>query len=326
MANRLMREYQDLIEAQGGVLARWQLHDSDRDRHAADALRRSGSWRVLYRGVYAACPGKPGRESMMWAAVCRCGPHAMLSHTSAAELDRITDVAGQAIHVTVPVSNRIRLSESEFASMPRIVLHRSVRAEQARHPARTPPRPRIAETVLDLADTADDFEAAFGWMSAACSRRLVLPAQLREAARERPKLRWRADIGGALEDIAEGIHSGLERRYVRCVERPHLLPVPVRQARQRRGSRSAYLDNYYPEFGLAVELDGLGAHPAEMHWQDIHRDNWMAAAGNVTLRYNWADVSVRSCQTAAEVAVTLKRRGWAGEPRACCSSCPVGRL
>lgn len=326
MANRLLREYQDLIDHQRGVLARWQLSDSPRDLHAADALRRRGRLRVLYRGVYAAHSGALSRETAMWAAVCRCGPQAMLSHVSAAELDRITDLSSQVIHVTIPVGDRVRLSKSEFAGMPRIILHRSVRAEVARHPSKTPPRPRIAETVLDLTDLATDFDTAYAWMSAACARRLVLPAQLRVVASERPRLRWRAGIFGALEDIAEGIYSSLERRYVHDVERPHRLPKPQRQARRRRGSGSAYLDNHYAEYRLGVELDGLGTHTPDAYWRDIHRDNELAASGILTLRYNWADVTTRSCQTADEIAAVLRQRGWSGRPRACGSSCQVGRL
>ena len=76
---------------------------------------------------------------------------------------------------------------------------------------------------------------------------------------------------------------------------------------------------FYEEFGLAVELDGLASHPAETRWQDIHRDNHFAGNGITTLRYNWADVTQRSCQVAAEVASALRRRGWAGALRPCAS-------
>src|SRR5258706_7388190 len=100
-------------------------------------------------------------------------------------------------------------------------------------------------------------------------------------------MHWKADVLVALEEIAEGVLSTLERGYLRDVERPHGLPRPRRQVRQRQGLRSAYLDNLFDEFALAVELDGLGAHPAEARWQDIHRDNHFAGSGILTLRYSW---------------------------------------
>jgi len=136
-------------------------------------------------------------------------------------------------------------------------------------------------------------------------------------------MRWRPDLLIALDDIAEGVLSMLERNYVRSVERPHALPQPNRQVRMRRNQRSAYLDNFYDGYGLAVELDGRAAHPVEERWQDIHRDNHFASAGIITLRYSWADVTTRPCRVAAEIAAILRQRGWTGTLRSCGPSCPA---
>ncbi|HEX9035063.1 MAG TPA: type IV toxin-antitoxin system AbiEi family antitoxin domain-containing protein [Streptosporangiaceae bacterium] len=315
----------ELIERQRGVLARWQAVDCEVNPSALDALLRRGRWRPLYRGVYFAYSGKPSRASMLWAAVRRCGPDAVLSHQTAAELDGLCDERNGAIHVTIPVGTRIRFSRAEFArDTPRIVVHRSSRIDSVRHPAKSPPRTRVEETVLDLTDGARGFDVAFSWLSAACSRRLVTPEQIREAAMRRKKLRWRRDIIGALEEIADGVLSNLERRFVRDVERPHGLPKPRRQVRMKQGSRSAYLDNLFAEFGVVIELDGLAYHPVEARWQDIHRDNNLATAGIITLRYSWSDVTQRPCQVAAEIALVLRRRGWTGELRPCGSRCVAG--
>jgi hypothetical protein len=271
--------------------------------------------------VYAAYTGKSSRTSILWAGVRRCGPEAALSHFTAAELDRIVDAQSDVIHVTIPEAVRIRFAPWEFGNgLPRIVLHRSPRIGSARHPARTPPRTRIEETVLDMTDAARSFDVAFSWLSATCGRRLTTAEQIRAAAHSRARLRWRTDVLEALTQISAGVLSSLEREFVRNVERPHRLPCPRRQARMRRGDRSAYLDNLYEEFRLGVELDGLASHRAETRWQDIHRDNYLARAGIVTLRYNWADVTKRLCYVAAEIASVLRQRGWTGALRSC-SSC-----
>lgn len=313
----LSEQTRELIERQQGVLARWQAAARAADAIAIDGLLRQGRWQALYRGVYAAHTGRSSRTGRLWAAALRCGPEAALSHFSAAELDGITDEPSRAIHVSVPQAVRIRFSAGEFDRVPRIVLHRSPRLASARHPAKSPPRTRVEETVLDLTDVAPTLDAAFSWLSAACGRRVTTPAQIREAAAKRPRIRWRAGVMGALEEIASGVLSDLELRYVRNVERPHGLPEASRQAHRRLGARSAYLDNLYEDFGLAVELDGLASHPAETRWQDIHRDNRFAGAGIITLRYNWADVTQRPCQVAAEIASVLRQRGWSGTLRNC---------
>lgn len=177
--------------------------------------------------------------------------------------------------------------------------------------------------MLDLADASRSFDSAFFWLSAACSKRLVTPDRIRAAAACRKKLRWRPDIHVALDDIDRGVFSGLERRYLLNVERPHGLPAATRQARMDRAGASAYLDNLYAEFGVAVELDGRAAHPIEERWHDIHRDNYFASGGIITLRYSWSDVMERPCLVAAEIAAVLRQRGWTGTLRGCGSGCPA---
>lgn len=103
----------------------------------------------------------------------------------------------------------------------------------------------------------------FSWLCTACARRLCTPEQVRVAAGRRCKLRWRADILGALDEIADGVHSYLEHLYRTNVKQAHRLPKANRQVRTACGRRSAYLDNLYPAFRLVVELDGRAAHPAE---------------------------------------------------------------
>lgn len=325
MTIQVCRDCRDLMDHQRGILARWQISNCARDVAAVESLLRARRWQTTYRGIYAGQTGPPSRQSTLWAAVLRCGASAALSHATAAELDGLADRPSEAIHVTVPLQHRVWISEKEFhGGLPRIVLHRSVRLEIAKHPAKTPPRTRVEETVLDLVELAATSDAAFGWLSAACGRRLVTPARLRAAASCRAKMRWRAEVQIALEEIVDGVHSNLERGYVRNVERPHRLPVAKRQARMRQGGRSAYLDNHYGEFGLAVELDGLGAHPAETRWLDMRRDSSMAALGIVTLRYSWADISARHCQVAREIGLVLRQRGWTGTLRSCRQGCPAG--
>jgi hypothetical protein len=73
-----------------------------------------------------------------------------------------------------------------------------------------------------------------------------------------------------------------------------------------------------------VETDGAVAHPPAAHWRDRHRDNAAATDGIITLRYSWADVTERPCQTAAQVAAVLQHRGWRGTPHPCGPSCPIG--
>jgi hypothetical protein len=139
----------------------------------------------------------------------------------------------------------------------------------------------------------------------------------------RAKQRFRGGLLLALTDIADGVHTVLEHRYLRDVERPHCLPRRRHQVHVARGGRSEYRDVLYEEYQVAVETDGRLAHRAETRWQDKHRDNAAAADGVITLRCNWGDVTSRPFSVAREVGATLMRRGWPGPLHPCSPGCPT---
>jgi very-short-patch-repair endonuclease len=239
----------------------------------------------------------------------------MLSHQTAAELWKLADEPSSLIHVTVP-------GERRLVRRPGVVLHMSARASLAIHPAATPPRTRIEDTVIDLWETARTLDDAVGWVTRAIGRRRTTADKVRAAADSRSKLRWRSSLAELLD--ADGVHSVLEFRYVRDVERAHRLPAATRQLRAQSGGRSIYRDEVYEAYQTVVELDGRLAHPGDSRWQDIRRDNAAATTGLATLRYGWQHITTTPCQVAAEIAEVLALRGYAGA-RPCSAACQVGR-
>lgn len=244
----------------------------------------------------------------------RAGPRSILSHETAAELDGLLDRGSKLIHVTVPQSQH----RQQIAG---IAIHRSRRSIAVRKQGRLPLRTAIDETVLDLAEGATGFDDVISLLARACQRRLTTPFLLSETLGLRTRVRWRTEIEQALRDVATGVHSALEYRYVRDVERAHGLPSAERQAKASQGGRLVYRDALYRRYRVAVELDGNANHPAEQRWRDNRRDNAAAADGIFTLRYGWADVTERPCETAREVAAVLARRGWPGRLRRCGPGC-----
>jgi hypothetical protein len=304
----------EIIELQCGVISRKQAIRGGMDPDVIARLLVSGRWPRLQPGSYAWFTGPPPREATLWAVLLRAGSGAVLSHLTAAELFRLTDRPSSLIHVTIPESRHI-------GRLPGVVIHRSVHVLQTRHPTLLPPRTRIEQTVLDLVHGAATADDAFNWACSACQRRLTTAERLSRSMRERKKLRWRAELSAALTDIAEGAHSLLEYRYIHRVERPHGLPRAERQVQVIRGSRYSYLDNDYGAYRVCVELDGRIAHPDHRRWLDNHRANAVAAEGGVTLRYNWADVSWKSCRTAWQIAQALRQNGWPGPVYPCGPAC-----
>jgi hypothetical protein len=319
MVNHVPEELREIAGFQDGIVSRKQALEAGLSHEALRSRLTSGRWQGVHPGVIATFTGQLPRRATLWAAVLRAGPGGMLSYHTAAEVDGVLARRSSLVHVTVPQRRHV-------CPIPGLVIHRSERAEAARHPSRTPPRTRLEETVLDLAGSARSFDEAFNWLCLACAGRFITPTRLREAMGERGKMRWRAEISVGLDEVSSGVHSWLERRYLRDVERPHGLPPAVRQAKHRRGQRAGYSDIVYEEYGVVVETDGQAAHPDTERWWDAARDNAAAAQGIITLRYPYSEVATRPCEVAAEVAAVLLRQGWQAMPRGCEPSCPVAAV
>jgi very-short-patch-repair endonuclease len=149
----------------------------------------------------------------------------------------------------------------------------------------------------------------------AVQRRLTTPEALSRALQRRTRIRHRKLIGELLADVASGVHSALEHRYLHDVERAHGLPKPSRQA--SRPGKGVFVDVLYREFALIVELDGRIGHVEEGRWRDRRRDNMHAASGALTLRFGWHEVTREPCAVALDVAEVLIGRGWTGYPAKC---------
>ncbi len=311
------------VDSQSGIVDRSQVQQAGFSKRAVAHRLKTGQWRRIHRGVYATYTGPPQREARLWAAVRRAGQGAMLSHETAAEVHGLTDKPAAKIHVMVPACRR----PAQHKPIPGVVIHRSDQSLPARLPEWRLPRTRIEDTVLDLVATAKTFDDAYGWISRALSEKQVTVGMLCAALATRKRIRWRVWLTEALADADEGISFPLERRYARDVERAHGLPKAERQARRTINGKIHYKDNWYPEYGICVELDGVAYHPAERMRRDHDRDNANLAVDDVrTYRFTFVHVTERACDSAAMVAASLRRNGWQGQPHPCRRpGCQVGR-
>ncbi len=326
----------ELLDLQSGVISRGQALECGISEDTIRVRLRNGRWQRLTAGVYATFSGEPPRLAFMWAALLAAGPGAAISHQTAAELYQLGRRPARAIHVTVPGERQVRRGAGftpraqvtgrtgrsfTVQDAPPLIVHRSAWIARARHPVLLPPRTRIEETVADLTQYAATLDEAFGWISQACGSRLCTPGMIRGALERRKKLSHRAELLGALRDVADGVLSPLEHRYVHGVERPHGLPAARRQVMVTLAGQRRYLDNLYQDYRLVVELDGAAAHPVSERWRDIHRDNFLEVLRLRTLRYGWSDVTGRRCAVAAQVADILAQNGWPGPIRRCSPGC-----
>src|ERR1700752_2105227 len=110
----------ELLTAQGNAIARQQSAAAGMAARTMRTALSNGRWQRLQRGVYAAFSGDPARETVLWAALLRAGPGAVLSHPTAAERHGLIDEPSQVITITVPASR-----SPARVKIPGVIIHRS---------------------------------------------------------------------------------------------------------------------------------------------------------------------------------------------------------
>jgi Transcriptional regulator, AbiEi antitoxin len=314
----------ELLDFQSRIVGHRQAVRLGVSQTAVVRRTKSGAWQRLHRGTYATFTGVPPREAVLWAALLRAGPGAVLSYETAAEVHQLLDKSAAKIHITVPASH----DPARRGPIRGVIIHRSRNVTSEPLPPWQLPRTPIAETVLDLIESAKTTDDAFAWLTKAIGRDLVNSGMLNAALVGRKRMRRRPWLAEALTDVADGVMSPIELRYVRDVERAHGLPQARRQARRELDSGARFLDNFYEAFKLCVEIDGRLTHPPEQKWRDADRDSDNLFRDDVqTIRLGLRHVTSSRCAQAARLATLFIRRGWDGAGlRPCSPDCAVKQV
>ncbi len=232
------------------------------------------------------------------AAVLACGPTAVLSHESAAELWGIGSEPEGLIEISVRVCSarerpgvkayrRPRLEDRDVTSFSNI------------------PVTGIVRTMIDCS-TRLDATGIEQMVNEADARRKIRLDSLRAELESRPG-QWGV---GKLRDVIDRrtfrlTDSELERRFLSLVESTGL-PLPS-TGRWLNGFK---VDFFWPELGLVVETDGLTYHrtPAQQE-RDRVRDQAHTAAGLSHLRFTHAQVRFEPDHVVEMLVGTARRLG-----------------
>jgi very-short-patch-repair endonuclease len=252
-----------------------------------------GRLHPLWRGVYAV--GRPGIDQLgRWmAAVLSCGPHALLSHRSAAALWGMTHGTAR-LEVVVPAGTTRR--------RPGITVHRRAGLDvEDRRVVHGIPATDPVATLVDLGSCAPTWQME-RVINEADRLDLVDPEALRLGIES---LSRRPGIGRLkhLLDTQTFTDSGLERRFLAIV-RSAGLPLPETQA-WVNGFR---VDFYWPHIGLVVEADGLRYHRTSgAQATDRRRDQTHTAAGLTTVRFAESQIRFEPHRVKATLASVMAR-------------------
>jgi very-short-patch-repair endonuclease len=296
-----------LAEAQAGVVSREQIDLLGVSAGLRERLLREGWWRSVARGVYYTARSHPTWNGLAWAGLLIGGDRARLGPRASGFLHNLTDEAPRPVDVLVPVGRSARVGGEWHFSRER------PGARSARTVG-TPPHLTVEDTVLDLSATTSEADLV-ALVTKAVQGRRTTSRRLLDAMNRRSRYRHRKLLADILGDVAAGVESPLEMKFLHQVERPHGLP---RGKRQRSRCGLPYVSDVgYDEYRILVELDGRTGHEGVGRFRDMNRDNQFALIEWLTLRYGWYDVVNRPCQVAFQIAAALVMRGWNGVPTRC---------
>ncbi|MFN8151559.1 MAG: type IV toxin-antitoxin system AbiEi family antitoxin domain-containing protein [Solirubrobacterales bacterium] len=295
-----------LASRQYGIVDHEELLGQGMARSTITHWVKTGRLHRIHRGVYSVVPPSLLKLEGRWmAAVRACGPGAVLSHGSAAQLHWLVDRNLKAgIHVSVPARRRLKV--------PGVIVHRPVDLPRGDIDERYGiPVTSQTRTVWDVASTLPPKPAKRAFERARSHDRIDFE-RLRELLAGSPRHRGAGRLRQWLASSAlplSVVRSWLEDLLVNvCSE--HDLPMPLVNV----PFGEYEVDFLWPDARFAVEADG-GDHVGEQRDKDNARDLATGRAGILTRRYSTRDMS-REDEVATEVADVLIERLAPGKPGA----------
>jgi very-short-patch-repair endonuclease len=290
-----------IAEPQHARVARAQLLAAGITPCAIKRRVRSGRLEPIHLGVYglAHTAERPlGAEAV---ALLACGADALLSHHSAATLWRLRAGVARPVHVTIP-GHRGRGSPAG------VVVHRCVTlsatdiATCEGLPITSP-----ARTVLDVAATVGDREVELVLDEGLFVRRVLTRAQLRELLARAGNHPGRARLARVLAGHSRSTKtdSPPEERMLALI-RAAALPEPRTQVPML----DYLLDFFWPELGLALEVDAYGTHGSRARFEsDRRRDaRLLTEKAIIVLRVTEASMGQRPFEAVGLVARAIGQR------------------
>lgn len=291
-----------LAAIQHNVVGRWQLLDLGMTRHEiADRVKR-GTLHHIRDGVYAAGSPMLGLLGHFMAAVLACGPGALLSHLSCAELRGLL-VDSRAVIDVIALNRRGRSTAGIKAHS--CVLHPDDIDEVEGIPCTS-----LARTLLDIAGRVPERRLMAAYREA--ERRRVLDlnqvrAALARGGRPRGAVNLRSVIA-AFDPETLGTESDTEIRiYEIC--RDHGIPLPRSNVPIEVEGHSYRPDLSWPDGRLIVEGDGAATHSSSRdRHRDLGRELRLKRAGWLVRRFTWHQVTYEPEYVAREIRRLLAAR------------------
>jgi very-short-patch-repair endonuclease len=260
--------------------------------------RPGGPWQTVLPGVFLTATGELTARQRAAAAYLYAGPG--MAVTGPAALAWHGLAAQPEHHVDVLVRSGCRRRGVGFARLHRTEFEPNVAFVDGAV-CYAPPARAVADAVRQLADLAE-IRAV---IAAGVQRGRVHIWQLAEDL-DRGSSRGSAGFRQALNEVAAGARSAAEADLLRLIRRARL-PMPLLNPRlYADGEFLASPDAWWPDAGVAVEVDSRQWHLAPAAWeQTMARHSRMSSHGIIVLHYSPRQIRSAGDQVAAEIRAAL---------------------
>ena len=250
-----------LTERQDHVVSREQALSAGISRHAiAHRVRPGGPWRRVLPGVYQTVTGTPAQVQRETAAVLYAGPRSVITGGAALRHHRLPAPQSEVIDLLVPADMQRR--SVSFAQ-----LHRTSRlpamVDGPRHRAYALPARAAADAVLWLTDLREARAVIAGAVQSRSCWASEIAAEL-----DVGPTRHSALLRKVLAEVSRGVRSAPEAELGGLIKKARL-PLPMFNPRLylANGTFLGCPDAWWPEAGLAIEIDSRRWHMNPEDWE-----------------------------------------------------------
>jgi hypothetical protein len=272
----IVKHIESVADDQYGVVSPAQIRNAGLTRWDVRTQVEAGRWRRIGRNTIAVHRGDLPQRGLWWHALFEVGPRAALDGVTALQAAGLFGFEA-ATMVSLPHGERTRSRPANVQV--KVTKWRSDADIMGGGVPRV--RPNIA-AVRGALWAVSDRQAAY-ILILAVQQRLTTPNALTDALGRVRRHSRRSLVGEVIGDITDGVLAMGELDFARWCRR-YGLPTPSRQVVRRGRDGKVYLDVYWDDFGLVVEIEGIhhfmGVNPVD----DALRQNELTLASDAVLR------------------------------------------
>lgn len=263
----------------GYVIRRRELRELGVTRWQADAHVEAGRWVRLGTQTFGTRPGPLDDHAQRWRAVWEAGEGiAQIDGVSALQAAGLHGWSEDTVHISALHHHNVRRIDG-------VTVHKVIRRVEGERAGAGVPRTKPAVAAIRAGHWAVSDAQAATLMAMAVQQRLTTGQQLLDAVDVVKGRTRRAFILRIARDVADGAQALGELQFADACRRRGL-PTPSRQVLRRLPGRRAYLDVYFDDYGLVVEIDGAGHLWGLKSVDDNLRENAVVIGGDRVLRVN----------------------------------------